>query len=1282
MNFKKHKSLPHPRKDGKDANTRDAKDTSYGSLRNSRARAAAKNQRLPPSTAAPSSLSGTSTDETVATNSQSSSPRSSKSRSKSTGNGPDLPPTPPAHSRNSSSTYSALPSTATYVQSPERSAEDVHSHVQLKAAALPTTPTKQMSPPTPDVTPPQVLQPEIRPKGPPHRPSLRDRNFSKGTTDSRAESFRTAQEHLSSSSSDDEAALGKLRPALVSTRTSESTSTVRQLTNGDAQPATKKRQPKVVGLGLGLESSPESSLTPQSKRDFVSFDGEWGTGSEELKERGGNLVKNAAPPTHRVPHRNAANPDRVVEDAIIAPTNATKAVRSMSLPQRILTFPAPNESANRSVSQTQTQSQQSARQQSRPKQATQPAQATQNTHRRKGSDQLGMAAPIVANMGISADPLASDRVKRSSTASTRSTVSTVVEAYLMSTPPQRQRTLRHVRKQVGLRDSGLDLSPTSSGTTSLADETARQRRPPAPGRFNNSAAHDSVLSTSTFNSISSRSARREIWKSGGIPVVVVPARMSSVKSTSREPSLRSTSSRRSKRSQSLHSVPLSQVPKSRDISPAVDQRSNRGRTMSESGGSARDGSARGDQRTMDYPPIVPRRTSSLSAPTSRNVSRAGSQAGSRTGSRTGSFTAESAQAQAAIADFRGREQQKTPSTTDVLDQVLAKLQAPSKARGKASSSAPSKLHDRKFSEPTSQVSSQVIKPREAKPVPRVSETRVEKPVKAIPNQQDLQQAAPTLELFPEIKPVESSTAEATTSPKLREFDDHGDDANFENRNLLDPRSSISRHGDRNPSKHLSPNTPFSIVSVETTTSHHSQAEVSEALAVNIYSHQNTSVLVVNHSNRPSEHSDDSQQDHFTDCTETISPEEEKQAISPVKESGPVIVLSPFVTEARPKPKPKPTATATRPKITIPGRGSIDKGDVPATPSQQLFSLDDVDSPLRNPRAPPQPPAINFIPATPSGLTPLDEKGQDGDAYFSESDAGRPRRRDSVSSVLRRALSRGRSATTEYGPSASRSVKTEYGPSASRSGGILSRTLSLTRDVQKRARSKRRSDSVDKGKGALFDDEPVEEDKLHPFWQPASHWNQTDDDEDGGETYRYPPIDNRPHPPRRSQSLGSRMKRTFAILPLDHDDSYPATDDGTDRRTVKRTPSGNLRVVKHLSSSESFKERSTPVDEDGRPYTAPDGQGGKPRVWRSFSLGTRSMSGRGGVEKRAKMLPNISGKIGEYSPHTISRRFSERRREKRSNELRQMISGPREVRDGVGEVIRRTNYRDAFTQAKA
>ncbi|CAK7222866.1 hypothetical protein SEUCBS140593_005047 [Sporothrix eucalyptigena] len=1046
--FKKHKVLPHPRKDA-----------SYSSLRGPRPYLPPKNQGPVLATSAASSSVGALSDDASNTNSQPSSPRSKKQYPKTLGNGPDLPPTPPAHSRNSSSTYSVLPSSATYVQSPERSSEDV----QLKPQ-LPTTPTKQLSPPTPDVTPPHTIQHELRPKGPALRPPLRDRNLSKGTTDSRTESFKTARENPSSSSSDNEDSFMSLRPAPISERTSEST--VRNLAEESDEPP-KKRQPEVVGLGLGLESSPEESITPKSKREFISFDGEWGSSSEEIP--------------------------------------------------------------------------------------------------------LASAAPIVAQMSTSSNSSTSDKGPRASTSSSRSTVSAVVEAVVLGTPLQRQRTLRHVKKQVALRDSGLDLSPSSSVATSLVEETSRLRRPNG-GRLN-STAHDSVVSTASMNSVSSRSARREVWKAGGIPVIVVPSRLSS--------------------------------------------------------------------RTIDFPPTIPKRSSSLSAPTSRNVSR------------SGSLTAESIHAHSTILRSRLKDQEQSQSDLgrNDSDPVPASRQVP-----------------------------------EAGPL--VQQKAIEP--EAVTSRSDERQRSNTV-LFREVEADQAPASEQTNPPRPVDHvdakeevqhndrdDGHGEESNYDHRNYLDPRSSLDRHVDRHSARHLSPhNTPFSMISVETATTHHSLAEVSEAFAVSIYPHQNTSVLVVDHSTRPSDCSDDSQRDRLTDPTGISTPKEESSPASIFTSA-----LAPSSVSAPPPDQPK--ITRTEPDA---------KEDMPVTPShQQLFSLDDVDSPLRNPRSPPEPPAINFIPATPSGLTPSTEREIQRGNYFEETRDGRPRRRRSVSMVLRRALSRGRSTTTDYGPS------------ASRSGGLLTRTLSLTRDVQRRFPI-RRSDSVDKGKGISFDMEPPEEDKLHPFWRPASSHRTDDEDYDydneDEETYRYPPIDNRPRGPRRSLSM--RMKRTFAILPIDRaDDFYPATsDEGPERRTVRRTPSGNLRVVKHRGSTESLGEYTTPVNI--RPYTAPERHGNRKfRFWRSPSLKGKVFQPRdyryynndnamyqydttatGGEKKAIKILPNLGlgDKIGEYGPHTIPRRFSERRREKRSNELRQMISGPQEVRDGVGEVIRRTNYRDAFTQAQ-
>jgi len=418
------------------------------------------------------------------------------------------------------------------------------------------------------------------------------------------------------------------------------------------------------------------------------------------------------------------------------------------------------------------------------------------------------------------------------------------------------------------------------------------------------------------------------------------------------------------------------------------------------------------------------------------------------------------------------------------------------------------------------------------------------------------------------------------------------------------RLHVDRYGDPFFGRRLSvQNTPFSQVSVETGTSH---AEVSEALAVNIYPHQNKSVLVVDHSNKPSESS----------------------SLERQKSSEPHT--------------PRLGATDAEEKI-------------PVTPPQAM-SMDDVDSPLRNPRAPPEPPsmppgsmppAINFIPATPSGMTPAVEKQKQLGNFYELEDT--PKRRPSL---LQRTLSRGRTRRTS-----------EYGPSPARPVGLLKRTFSLSR-----SRKSQWDDGDRPGvrRHSFADDRPADETRLHPFWRPAYDDSASESEDDyaeetsGGRTYKYPRIDNRPWQPRRS--LSARMKKTFAILPVRDDYDYEARD--ADRRTIRRTPSGNLRVMKFRKSLESMPRLQV---NDARPYTAPGDTTLRPRqlrFWRSPKSSADSF-------RRSGLLPALGNKIN------IPRRMSERRREKRTQELRRMISSPREVRDGVGDVIRRNSYREAF-----
>ncbi|TDZ49522.1 hypothetical protein CTRI78_v008115 [Colletotrichum trifolii] len=995
--FKRHKVLPHPTRQ------RTAKAPSY------EVRSTPEKYDLVVDTAVPAVAAP-----------QPSSPQILRHQSGRVSSGPDLPPTPPSHSRTSSRSHSIPPPSPTH-------AEEA-SQTPTTPARAPATPPTQKSPPTPDVTPPQ---PATRPKA--MRPVPVNRTVSKATTaESRTESFRTAREDPYSSEDDD--VQSTVRPKTLSARTSQNT--VRRVSG----PQTST--PMAVGLGLGLESPQEEEdlPTPKANGDFGAFDGDWASNAEVEQEWDDNLGRTVTVRKRRHrPQKKTTSPPRrerrrveIIEDRVVTPTNATKALRTMSHRDRAA-FYAPSEIAW-------------------PNSSTQ-----ENKDSRRFS---GMSAK--------------------SAKSTRSNTSTVVEAILVDAPsiPKRRQTLRHVRKHTALRDSSSDLSPSSSAANSSLqiEEPPMRVRPltrPAENR------HHSYASSTTVNSVSSGKARREVWRNGGIPVIVVPDRRSSSKSkSSREPSLRSTSSRRSKRSASVGSATRANGSRSNDLStPIFDRPGRRSRTKSESDGS--------DQRTIDYPPVIPKRSSSLSAPTSRNTSRAGS------------LTAESLRAQQALSRQISGHETTLPALT-----------------------------------------------------------------------------------------LQRATSSET---------DNG-------HHHRDHKLNVDHHGDPFFGKRLDAHTtPFSAASV---TSNGTTAEVSEAKAVSLFPHQNSSVLVVNHSNKPSESSDTSQ----TDLSKTPQ----------------------------------------RPSIVTTGPD----GEGPVTPPQGQHSMDDVDSPLRNPRAAPPvppfiPPAIQFIPATPSGLTPHHEKQRNMGNYFETMLEDPPQR---SGSIVRRALSRRRNSEA-------------YPPRSGRPG-LLTRTLSLTRRGSSSSSHKGRP-SVD-GPCSCPDCEaaPAEDDRLHPHWRPSYSdpdddvWEREMEDEPISQLYRYPPMSGRPQAPRRS--ISARMKKTFAILPNragEEGDSLPKQTE-PERRTIRRTGSGNLRVMRRRGSLDSLRDQVTT---------------------RGFYT-NRGDTNSGGfsdeVAPRRRRRFSLSGTLEGLQ--NIPRQMSERKRERRTQELRQKISGPREVRDGVGEVIRRNTYRDQRT----
>ncbi|KAM0420845.1 hypothetical protein ACHAPT_011375 [Fusarium lateritium] len=947
---------------------------------------------------------------------QPSSPRTLKHQPRRIGSGPDLPPTPPRHSRKSPDNLSGKTSSPTATDEALRTP-------QQSQPRPPTTPPNQKSPPTPDVTPPH---PTSRPKL--LRPDVIERPGSSSTTvGSQSGSFTTAREELSVDEDEGRSA-----------DTKASQSTVRQVPDASAHIP----QPEALGLALAnLPPRSEGSSTSRSGVDWGHNDSDWGSVSEVEQEWDHNLQRlvtvKKRPQPLEIPTSNPYG-IRVVEPNMITPTQAAKAVRNLSLHQRTDSIPSAKRLSARD------------------------------------------AAPSAPSSTVTV----SSDARRASAISTKSTVSTVVEAYLMDATPKRQRTLRHVRKQTILRDP-LDDSPTSTANSFKSERSQKEQRVRS---HPDTTKHESQASSTTLNSVSSSRARREVWKSGGIPVVVVPDRLSSHKSKSnKEPSLRSHSSRRSSRTASVSPAPNDRSTTTNDEATLVSRESHesRGRRSSVPDDS--------DQRTVDYPPIVPARSSSLSAPTSRN------------GSRASSLTAESIKLHNALQEslMKKKDEGKVP--------------------------------DIKFSEDV--------------PAPR------------------------TL-------------------------------SNASDKDWAHRRLSYDRHDDFLSVKGYGPqNTPFSLASVDT---NGTNPVVSEALAVQMYPHQNSSLLMVDHSTKPSESLDEDQKED------------------------------------------------TELEVPLPTDSSE---EAPVTPPQTQFSFYDIDSPLRNPRAPPEPPshppAINFIPATPSGSTPAHEKMVQMGNYFEALGEKPPRR----PSMVRRAFSRHRRHSVDYGPSTSKAQS------------FLARRLSLSRTRH----GKGMPDMEREPAYPSPDDSPAEENKLHPFWRPQ--WSSEDSDEDGydddgirfsddpvQQVYRYPPVDNRPKGLERSFS--SRMKRTFAVLPPREDSYYTSYDwPTTERRTIGRTPSGNLRVMRHRASLDSLRHT---YHDDPRPHSALDGDGKRP-FWRANSIHRRA-------NKERRRL-SLGSRLEEI--HNLPRKISEKRREKRSRELRQKISGPKEVRDGVGEVIRSSAARDHY-----
>ncbi|KAI6709611.1 hypothetical protein B2J93_5639 [Marssonina coronariae] len=407
------------------------------------------------------------------------------------------------------------------------------------------------------------------------------------------------------------------------------------------------------------------------------------------------------------------------------------------------------------------------------------------------------------------------------------------------------------------------------------------------------------------------------------------------------------------------------------------------------------------------------------------------------------------------------------------------------------------------------------------------------------------------------------------------------------------RLNVDQNGDPFFGKRLSTQaTPFSQTSYETAGT---AAEVSEAMAVTMFPHQNKSVLVVQHTPSSSEDSPMS--------LETLE-----------------------LSQLPPK---------------MPAGANVTTG--PVTPPQSAHPMDTVESPLKNPRDPPEPPAIKFIPPTPAALDSEQEEDRQLGFDIDQSSVildTKPRR---STSLLRRTFSGRRNSEG--------SVPTV---------GLLKRTFSLSGGRRKDAgESSTQTAKAQANPSTLYpsvEDRPADAGKLHPFWRPARFWDDLDDN-DFDDEYGYPPIDNRPAPPRRS--LSQKLKRTFAILPIEDDHQCEQQLYTTDQRTVKRTPSGNMRVFKQRSKSSLRREGNNRrlYMENRRLSSGPEPG--------TFGYGFKE--GNGG---RVHTIPGLGLRIEYVGWSGIINKIGEKRRQQRSRKLRALISGPKGVQSGMDDVLRR------------
>lgn len=413
------------------------------------------------------------------------------------------------------------------------------------------------------------------------------------------------------------------------------------------------------------------------------------------------------------------------------------------------------------------------------------------------------------------------------------------------------------------------------------------------------------------------------------------------------------------------------------------------------------------------------------------------------------------------------------------------------------------------------------------------------------------------------------------------------------------RSSI-RTEEHAMARHLFAATPFSQFS-------DTPIEVSEATAVSIYPHTNNSLLVVQQLARPSNLSDTQAalDDGGVSCPEHDSPQKA------VSRSRRVLTPEPF------QPLDGPTVTVE-----------------PSTPPLQssLPAPGAVDSPLRNPRAAPEPPVVKLIPPTPA---------EELERQLEAHPPGPPKRSDSHPQRRLSLVQRAR----------------RY------SGGLITPILARTASTRTArngddplSHDKPQMPTVTDGDGAL-----------HPFWRPRGFWddlegNDSDPYDDrlpqGGDT-----SDIDEPTPRKLGTLGRRLTNGFK---------------GTggfligNSLGVERAGSNRRRHHVELPSRRTADQQAPKILVQRPTFplgirTNRVGKRGSKASMRSIRTIERpGPEARREAWRKGKRIPGVGLQVQYIGLSGVKERLRERKAEKRRDEIRKSI-GSRYYIDGGQKV---------------